>query len=568
MLLGGIAVSLLPHAAAQTDLGSLGGWGLAEVLPASAWLALTCAVIACAIEVCRTTPRPRLLTVLTGVLILTTTGLPSVVEPAARTNVPWVMSGFIDAVARDGTLVQGVDARFSWGGFFALWAWIRSAAGVPDLDVVLLWAPPVYVAIWAAGVFAIARSLLGGMRAPWVATWLFCGANWIEQDYLSPQATGITLCLAVLACAFGPLALPPARVAAVEGRRRRPMRAIAARFAPLTPPRTTPNQTLLLWMMVVVCELALVMTHQLTPFSFGAQLFLLVMARRLWRPHLVWFLGLATITWIVLGAQEFWTSQMLLATSTVGDPGGAVSSALTDRLIGDTGQLTVKVGRVVVAVCVWSLAIVGAIVRWRRERDIVIVAMAFVPAALVLGQSYGGEVLLRVFLYGLPLLAVLCVEALRPVARRWRRATRPALGMAMIVLFASLVVIRGGNDAYSIVYPDQVALVREVLAAAPADSKVVGLRNQGPLYLARVGEVRQTTGSAGCSNLGNDVSRCVAADLPDVILVFPQMAMEGTLVYGMPPDWAEVAVAQLTQSGQYAVSRRSGPNVVLTLRQP
>lgn len=572
VLLGIAAVALLPHAAANTDLGALEGWGLGMVLPPSAWLAVICAVSACVLELGRTEPRSRMLIALTGVLILTTTGLPSVVEGAARTNTPWVMAGFVDAVARDGAMVPGVDARFSWGGFFALWAWIRTAAGGPELDGVLHWAPPVFVAIWAIGVFAIARSLLGGIRAPWVAAWMFCGANWIEQDYFSPQATAIVLCLAVLAAALGPLAVPPggghgsemSPDAAALGSVSRLRSMFAAWLAPLTPPQMTPNQTLLVWMIVVICELALVMTHQLTPFSFGAQLLLLIVVRRLWRPHLLFFLALAAITWIVLGAEEFWMNQLTLATSDVGDVGGAVSSAVTSRLIGDSGQLAVKLARVVVAVLVWSLAIIGALLRFRKEREVVIVAMAFVPGALVLGQSYGGEVLLRIFLYGLPLLAVLCVEALRPVARRWRKSAWPVFGVAMAALFASLVVIRGGNDGFSVVYPEQVALTREVLAEAPTGSKILGLRNQGPLYLSRVGEISHTASSPECNNLGNDVSECVAYEQPDVILVYPQMVTEGTLVYGLPASWATDAIAELTRSGEYAITRRSGPNIVLT----
>ena len=54
----------------------------------------------------------------------------------------------------------------------------------------LRWFPPVVVLVWAIGVYALARSMLGGTRAPWVAAWLFVGLNWIEQDYFSPQAIG------------------------------------------------------------------------------------------------------------------------------------------------------------------------------------------------------------------------------------------------------------------------------------------------------------------------------------------------------------------------------------------
>ena len=91
---------------------------------------------------------------------------------------------------------DGVDSRFSWAGFFSQWAFISDAAGGADLDRVLRWAPPVCSDLGDRGV-AIARRLLGGTRAPWVAAWLFLALNWIEQDYFSPQATAMVLVGAV-----------------------------------------------------------------------------------------------------------------------------------------------------------------------------------------------------------------------------------------------------------------------------------------------------------------------------------------------------------------------------------
>lgn len=147
-----------------------------------------------------------MLTALTGILTLCTTGLPAVVEPGARLGVSWTHLGFVEAIAGAGQVPVGVDSRFSWAGFFSQWAWIGDAAGGPPLDLVLRWAPPVIALLWATGVYAVATHLLDGRRAPWVATWLFLGLNWIEQDYFSPQATAMVLSLAVLVLAVGPLA--------------------------------------------------------------------------------------------------------------------------------------------------------------------------------------------------------------------------------------------------------------------------------------------------------------------------------------------------------------------------
>ncbi len=84
-------------------------------------------------------PRPRvpMLATATGVLVLCSTGLPSVVEPVARFTTSYVIVGFVDAIAGDGVPALDVDARFFWPAFFAQWAWFRDASGAGDLDVVL-----------------------------------------------------------------------------------------------------------------------------------------------------------------------------------------------------------------------------------------------------------------------------------------------------------------------------------------------------------------------------------------------------------------------------------------------
>jgi hypothetical protein len=572
-VLAGLAVILLPFAAAGTDLTELTGLGLAAALPVWAWLAVLLAVGACALEINRPQPRSRLLTALTGVLVLCTTGMPSVVEPAARVPTAWTHLGMVDAIAATGAIPAGVDSRFSWAGFFAQWAWVQDAAGGQDLDTVLRWAPPVIVAIWATGVYAIARPLLDGVRGPWVATWLFCGFNWIEQDYFSPQATAIVLMLAVLACVLGPLATRRGDPAGHDGLPRphpsaAPLpllhRVTVATLTPPLRPARSPRQMLLLLGLCGLFLLAVVPIHQLTPFALGAQLFVLAMAGRFWGRHLLVLLVLAELTWFVVGAREFWTTQLSLATGDVGDVGGSLSGALLARLTGDSGQLLVKILRVVLALAIWTLALVGARVRWQRQRDLVLPLLAFAPVGLVLLQSYGGEILLRVLLYGLPVLAVLGVEALRSWRARWKTGTtRWVLTLGMVTLFMSLVLVRGGNDVYLVVRPSEVALTREVLTTVPEGGKVLGLTEQGPLRVMRLGEVTQVVSTPGCDTLATDLERCVAAEDPDVILVFPAMDAVGVVLDGKPPGWTARAVASLVSSGNYVVSWREGTTLVL-----
>jgi hypothetical protein len=132
------ALALLAVAAATTDLSALNGWDLARVLGPAAWASLLCAVAACVAELWSPRRRIPMLATATGVLILCSTGTPSVVEPVARFSTAWLLAGFTDAMAHDGVAPAGIDARFWWPAFFAhQWAFFRDAGGATQLDSVL-----------------------------------------------------------------------------------------------------------------------------------------------------------------------------------------------------------------------------------------------------------------------------------------------------------------------------------------------------------------------------------------------------------------------------------------------
>ena len=284
-----MAVALLPIAAATTNLDALDGWGLGRVLSPAGWAAIVCAVAACVAELKSPRPRIPMLGTATGVLILCTTGMPSIVEPVARFATAWLIAGFTDAIAITGHTPPGVDARFYWPAFFAQWAFFRDAGGASQLDTVLRWYPPAVVAVWTIGIYALARSMLGGTRAPWAAAWLFVGLNWIEQDYFSPQATGIILMLTVLTFALGPLATRRTDAAGVPGwpyphpgakRTSLVRRWLVAALTPPNRPTLPPRQLLLIYFCAALVLMAAAPEHQITPFAIIGQLALLAVVGR------------------------------------------------------------------------------------------------------------------------------------------------------------------------------------------------------------------------------------------------------------------------------------------------
>ncbi|GAA3048477.1 hypothetical protein GCM10010464_10940 [Pseudonocardia yunnanensis] len=574
-LLAVAAVALLPVAAATTDLAALDGWGLARVLGPAAWASLLCAVGACVVELWSPRPRIPMLGAATAVLILCSFGMPSVVEPAARFTTAWLIAGFTNAIAGDGQVPIGIDARFYWPAFFAQWAFFQDAGGVTRLDSVLRWFPPVIVGVWAIGVYALARSMLGGTRAPWVAAWLFLGLNWIEQDYFSPQAIGIVLMLTVLAFALGPLATRRTDSAGVPGwpsphpdAERLPLWrrwVVAARTRP-TRPSLPPRQLLLIYFCAALCLIAIAPEHQLTPFAIIGQLVLLAVVGRFRGRGLVLVAILAVAVYVLIAGREFWLTQLSLITG-AGEEGNALEVGVAGRLEGDFGQVAVKLLRIVVPVATWLLAIIGAWVYWRRRRDLVPIALAAVPMGMAAVQSYGGELFLRIVLYGLPILAILGADALRALVR-WRRGMEYVLAAGMALLFGSIILIRGGNEAYMIVYPDEVDMVREVYATTPHGLEVMPLINVGPYAVEGVDTHSHGTVIEGCTQLADDPIRCINAEYPDVLLTFDAVEAQGRYLDLKPPGWSLQVVQELVASGRYVITYQNGFDVVLRKTAP
>jgi hypothetical protein len=569
-----VAVALLPVAAATTDLDALDGWGLARVLGPAAWLSLACAIGACVSEIWSPRPRIPMLGAATGVLVLCSVGLPSVVQPVARFTTAWLLAGFTDAVAGDGVPPPGVDARFYWPAFFAQWAFFRDAGGATQLDAVLRWFPPVVVGVWALGIYALARSMLGGTRAPWAAAWLFVGLNWIEQDYYSPQATGIVLLLTVLTFALGPLATRRTDSAGVPGwptpragagRLSLPRRWLVSALTPPNRPALPPRQLLLIYLCSVICLLAIAPMHQLTPFAIIGQLALLAVVGRFRGRGIVIVAVVALVVWFVIGTRLFWQTQLSLITG--GDDGGALEDNVASRLQGDTGQVVVKLLRIVMPSLTWMLAIAGAWVYWRRRRDLVPIGLAVVPMAFAAVQSYGGELFLRIVLYGLPILTILGADALRQLVRR-RRSTEYVLAAGMFVLFALLVLIRGGNDSYQYVTPEQVEITRQTIAETPQGQEIVPLSRLGPYGVTGIDTHSMGSVIEGCTQLAQDPRRCIALEDPDVLLSYTSVENEGVYLNGEPPGWSLEVLRELVDSGRYAVRYQDGFDYVLVRQAP
>jgi hypothetical protein len=275
---------------------------------------------------------------------------------------------------------------------------------------------------------------------------------------------------------------------------------------------------------------------------------------------------IAVAVYILIAGRDFWLNQLDMIIGS-GNAEDALQAGVSDRLAGDAGQKFVKVLRILVPGLTWLLAIVGAWVYWRRRRDLTPIALAAVPMAFA-AQGYGSEVFLRIVLFGLPVLSILGADALRWVVRR-KRSMEKVLAVGMAVLFGSLVLIRGGNESYMVVYPEEVAMMREVYATTPPGLEVVPLvSGVGPYAVDGIDTHSRGNSIEGCSDLIDDPVRCVDLQDPDVIVSFESTEAYGRDLKLMPPGWSLEAVRQIVATGEYVITYQNGFDVVLRKVEP
>jgi hypothetical protein len=528
-----------------SDMGSL---GLISELSPLVIVGVGLLIVAMVVELRQQRPRGRALTTYTMALIGGVYGIQPLSEQIARLPVAWLHAGFIQYIAEHGDVLHNYDARFSWPGFFELMAFVEKAAGASSVTSLLSWAPAVLVGLAALGVRAIAVTVLGNGRAAWLATWIFLLADWTEQDYFSPQAVTFVLYLGALAVVLRHLVSPGL------------IEPVKAKFRQRPVPANSARDRIAAQAVVVFIALALAISHQLSPYVLGGVLLVLLFTGRLWSAWLPVLVLAAAIVWLALGAKEFWLGQLSMIFGSIGDVSSSLNEGFSSRFVGAGGRIAILCVRVGITAVTGLLALAGwRVLRKRGVRSWVLPLLAVVPFGLAALQPYGGEVLMRCFLFALPFMALLGGVALGSLFDRPAKGVRYrfAIGGLCLTLFGfgtATITARGGNDAYSSMSTADLTLVQTAYNMASSGQEILSLTDDVPLYSNRVGDVKQ--GSLSTLVSGSTLSDAAAEVLqenPDYVVVTPSQEQYGRIYEGLSPGWTDTVIKKLVDSGEYRI---------------
>ncbi len=507
------------------NLAAMNGLGLISVLPGSALAgaALLAAAFAAALGLAR--PYPAVLGGMLAAITFCLDGVTTITESRPRFATAYQISGFVDYVSRTGHAAPGLQAYFSWPGFFALIAFLAGAAGQHDLTPIMRIWPVTIDLLSLPPLFLIMAGLRISWRARWLAAFLFATGNWIGQDYFSPQSFNYLLYLVFAAILVNWFTAVTPRPPAATGRTaitartaataRTAVTALAGRWARLAgrrPATSTPGaasrlpvpraagpaaqqaarlwrralrppepgemptgaagagqRAILLLLLVAIFTVATT-SHQLTPFYLLALCAGLIVARRCTLTSLPLLLGAILAGWVSFATVAYWSGHMADVLGGLGRLGSNVTTSIGGRMAGNSQtHALVLHARVAVPAAIVILAGLGLLRRRLRGiEDRVVTVLLCMPLLSIGLQSYGGEIALRIFLFLLPAASILAAcfffpqTEQFPAGRPWR--VIPAVAACAVALVLVFFVLRYGNEAFEQVPAGEVTAMDYVYA--------------------------------------------------------------------------------------------------------
>jgi len=454
---------------AGIDVLQMNDLGLVSVLPPLFLGSVALVTLSYAVVASTRPDRTWLLIAHILALIVMLFAVTAIVEPAPRFSVSWRHAGIIEVLTRTGQIDPSIDAYFSWPGFFALGALLTKALGLSSALELTPWAPLAFNLMYLPAVLMIFEAITTNRRIVWVGAWIFFIGNWIGQDYFSPQGLDYFLYLLVLGLLLTWFkSVPP-----VDGR-------IGSWFQPVDEPASPvlrASQRAALMAIVVLLFGSTVYSHQLTPFALLGIATTLVIVRRLSTTGLPILMGVVLGTWLSYMTVNYLSGHISQLIARIGNVDTTVTANLVDRIRGSSLHLVVLAVRLGTTAGLFLLAFLGTLRRiFGGRRDLTWPILTIAPFGLLLLQDYGGEMLLRVYLFSLPFAAFLAASAVvewRAMGGPMRRAI-PVAALTLVLL-ATFFVNRYGNERMDLATADEASGMNHLYQIAPKDSLLVAI---------------------------------------------------------------------------------------------
>ena len=466
---------LLALSVPAVDYDRVDGLGLLRALPAVFWASIAATTVGFILFLLN---RHRIGAASSvALLTLSLHGIEPMSAPVARFSVAWLLAGFSEVVAETGATQRLIDARFSWPGFFlgpaAGLSGRQDALAMPEVgsivgldksiyvEPLIRYWPLLMVAVWVLIVWAYARHWYPNQWtvAP-LAAWLFALLAWTGQDYFSPQSMGVTLsAVIVLLIAIAEPDVPTK----IPWNRRLLMPVSVGGDVKRNPAITT---------LILVLAAAVIVSHPLSPVFLTIWLLPLAIAGYRYARGLPILVFVCFLTWVSGAARPWWSSRIESLIGNVGAVGSTVSESTAARAAeASTERTLVLLSRAQIIVLAGEFALMAAIYLWRirgNRSAVVLIGLAGLPALAAAGQPYGGEILVRVFLFSVFPICVVLAAGLACIGSK--RLLAVLLITITLTGAPAFVVNRFGNESFEMTTVSDAQAIAALYEQSPADT--------------------------------------------------------------------------------------------------
>ncbi|MEU2155774.1 hypothetical protein ABZ532_12310 [Streptomyces sp. NPDC019396] len=481
-----VAAGLWLYAVPRTDLRDIGDYGLLDRFPPAYYGALAVLTAGFLVTLRRAGTAPWWPAGYSLAMLVALKAPPALLYDSVRYAWASKHDAVITRILTEGAvhptaeLSGGMSAYDQWPGFFSLNAALVRAFGVDAAASYINWAPVALGVLTLPVLVLVYRTFSDDWRLVWTAVWIFQLANWVGQDYLSPQGFAYLLYLAVLAVVVRHFVKPGS-----AGRLRDRSRLDPAAAA--VPPPTGARQRAVAVAIVAPLIGAINASHQLTPVMLCATLAVLCLSRR----YRNW--GLLAVTVLIMVVWDL-TMGRVLFLETLGTLRASAGDLLSNSRAGYAGEPTgpgpelVGAANIAMVGVLAVLAGTAVLLRRRLTRSALpLLLAAAAPVPMFAVNDYGGEMLFRVYLFGLPGTAFFAAAALVPAAAgsgrariAARRTALVALPLALTALLAGFLPSYYGKEGMHYAPPAELALTRRAYDRAPEGALILATTGSFP----------------------------------------------------------------------------------------
>lgn len=371
-------------------------------------------------------------------------GTPAVLYGSVRYAWSYKHLGVVDYILRTGQVDPGIDVNpiyHNWPGMFTASALIADLGGEGAANALALWAPLGFNLILLVVLRYLFRGLTDSTPVVQMALLIYFTLTWVGQDYFSPQAVVYILYLGVVGL--------------------------------LVRHRHGSTQRTLVFILLVA---AMAVTHQITLVILLLAVGALLMLRQVNGWHLMLIAGVIVTAWALTFAGDYTLSNFEELLSGIGQPlsnaeatlGKSDGAAGMQRLVVWGDRFTVAAATVFALLGIW---------RGRRSGTLqsTPVILMLAPVAILMQMSFGGEALLRVFLFSAPFIAFLAAEfcAPRTGVRVVDTSRLRVAALVIALIFPGFLLGYYGKERYNYFTEQEIAAARWVAENARPGSLLV-----------------------------------------------------------------------------------------------